>query len=143
LHFLTQTFSFQDELIKHLNQKIVSLKREQQTISEECSANDRLGQDLFAKLAEKVRPSEASKFRTHVDAVGNITSLLLSLSERLAQTESSLETRQQERVGFLKNYIPKGHNLLILLIIPLRARWNQSGICCTSSWRRRSVSNRT
>ncbi|XP_032570505.1 protein Shroom isoform X4 [Drosophila sechellia] len=86
-----------DELIKHLNQKIVSLKREQQTISEECSANDRLGQDLFAKLAEKVRPSEASKFRTHVDAVGNITSLLLSLSERLAQTESSLETRQQEK----------------------------------------------
>ncbi|XP_017061413.1 protein Shroom isoform X2 [Drosophila ficusphila] len=86
-----------DELIKHLNQKIGSLKREQQTIAEECSANDKLGQDLFAKLAEKVRPSEASKFRTYVDDVGHITSLLLSLSERLAQTECSLETRQQEK----------------------------------------------
>nr|XP_016929884.1 protein Shroom isoform X3 [Drosophila suzukii] len=86
-----------DELIKHLNQKIGSLKREQQTITEECSANDKLGQDLFAKLAEKVRPSEASKFRTYVDDVGHITSLLLSLSERLAQTECSLETRQQEK----------------------------------------------
>ncbi|XP_017069144.1 protein Shroom isoform X2 [Drosophila eugracilis] len=86
-----------DELIKHLNQKIGSLKREQQTISEECSTNDKLGQDLFAKLAEKVRPSEASKFRTYVDDVGHITSLLLSLSERLSQTECSLETRQQEK----------------------------------------------
>ncbi|KAH8284703.1 hypothetical protein KR018_012008 [Drosophila ironensis] len=86
-----------DELIQQLNQKIGCLKREQQTISEESSANDRLGQDLFAKLAERVRPSEASKFRTHVDAVGQITSLLLSLSERLAQTESSLEARQHEK----------------------------------------------
>ncbi|XP_017022380.1 protein Shroom isoform X3 [Drosophila kikkawai] len=86
-----------DELIKHLNQKIGSLKREQQTIGEESSANDKLGQDLFARLAEKVRPSEASKFRTYVDDVGHITSLLLSLSERLAQTESSLETRQHEK----------------------------------------------
>ncbi|XP_017094148.2 protein Shroom isoform X3 [Drosophila bipectinata] len=86
-----------DELIQQLNQKIGSLKREQATIGEESSANDRLGQDLFAKLAEKVRPSEASKFRTYVDDVGHITSLLLSLSERLAQTESSLEARQQEK----------------------------------------------
>lgn len=82
-----------------MNQKIGSLRREQQTIGEESSANDKLGQDLFARLAEKVRPSEASKFRTYVDDVGHITSLLLSLSERLAQTESSLETRQHEKVG--------------------------------------------
>ncbi|XP_070065761.1 protein Shroom isoform X2 [Drosophila virilis] len=90
-----------DELIKQLNQKIGALKREQQTIVDECAINDQLGLDLLAKLTEKVRPSEASKFRTYIDDVGNITSLLLSLSERLAQTECSLEVRvpssQQEK----------------------------------------------
>ncbi|EDW02692.1 protein Shroom isoform X3 [Drosophila grimshawi] len=90
-----------DELIKQLNQKIVALKREQETIVEECFTNDKLGSDLLANLTEKVRPSEASKFRTYIDDVGHITSLLLSLSERLAQTESSLEARasssQQEK----------------------------------------------
>ncbi|KAH8371549.1 hypothetical protein KR093_007962, partial [Drosophila rubida] len=93
-----------DELIKQLNQKIGALKREQQTIGEECATNDKLGLDLLANLTEKVRPSEASKFRTYIDDVGHITSLLLSLSERLAQTECSLEARspissQQEKVS--------------------------------------------
>ncbi|KAH8261161.1 hypothetical protein KR044_004172, partial [Drosophila immigrans] len=91
-----------DELIKQLNQKISALKREQQTIGEECATNDKLGLDLLANLTEKVRPSEASKFRTYIDDVGHISSLLLSLSERLAQTECSLEMRsptssQQEK----------------------------------------------
>ncbi|XP_068145459.1 protein Shroom isoform X5 [Drosophila tropicalis] len=86
-----------DELLRRLNQKIGSLKREQQTIGEESSMNDKLGQELFAQLAEKVRPSEASKFRTYIDDVGHITSLLLSLSERLGQTESSLESRPQDK----------------------------------------------
>jgi len=93
----------QDELIQQLNQKIFALKREQQTIGEECTTNDKLGLDLLANLTEKVRPSEASKFRTYIDDVGHITSLLLSLSERLAQTECSLEVRppssQQEKVS--------------------------------------------
>ncbi|XP_030386922.1 protein Shroom isoform X3 [Scaptodrosophila lebanonensis] len=82
-----------DELIKQLNQKIAALKREKQTISEECGVNEKVGTDLLAKLTEKVRPSEASKFRTYIDDVGHITSLLLSLSERLAQTECNLESR--------------------------------------------------
>ncbi|XP_034479338.1 protein Shroom isoform X3 [Drosophila innubila] len=91
-----------DELIQQLNQKIVALKSEQQTIGEECATNDKLGLHLLANLTEKVRPSEASKFRTYIDDVGHITSLLLSLSERLAQTECSLEVRppnssQQEK----------------------------------------------
>lgn len=97
----------QNELIKHLNQMIDALKREQQTIGDECSINDKLGLDLLAKLTEKVRPSEASKFRTYIDDVGHITSLLLSLSERLAQTEASLEVRppssQQEKVSPFSN----------------------------------------
>lgn len=111
----------QNELIKHLNQMIDALKREQQTIGDECSINDKLGLDLLAKLTEKVRPSEASKFRTYIDDVGHITSLLLSLSERLAQTEASLEVRppssQQEKVSpfsnlFLFPYINPTHSIL-------------------------------
>lgn len=111
----------QNELIKHLNQMIDALKREQQTIGDECSINDKLGLDLLAKLTEKVRPSEASKFRTYIDDVGHITSLLLSLSERLAQTEASLEVRppssQQEKVSpfsnlFLFLYINPIHSIL-------------------------------
>lgn len=86
---------------------IDALKREQQTIGDECAINDKLGLDLLAKLTEKVRPSEASKFRTYIDDVGHITSLLLSLSERLAQTEASLEVRppssQQEKVSPFSN----------------------------------------
>lgn len=97
--------SLQDELIKQLDQKIGALKREQQTIGDECAINDKLGLDLLDKLTEKVRPSEASKFRTYIADVGHITSLLLSLSERLAQTEASLEVRppssQQEKVSSL------------------------------------------
>lgn len=95
----------QDELIKQLHQKIGALKREQQTIGDECAINDKLGLDLLDKLTEKVRPSEASKFRTYISDVGHITTLLLSLSERLAQTEASLEVRppssQQEKVSLL------------------------------------------
>ncbi|ALC42546.1 Shroom [Drosophila busckii] len=88
-----------DALIKQLNQKIAALKREQRTIGEECGANDQLGLELLAKLTEKVRPSEASKFRTYIDDVGHITSLLLSLSERLAQTDCSLEARTPHAIS--------------------------------------------
>lgn len=103
------SISLQDELIKQLDQKIGALKREQQTIGDECAINDKLGLDLLDKLTEKVRPSEASKFRTYIADVGHITSLLLSLSERLAQTEASLEVRppssQQEKVSSLPPHI--------------------------------------
>lgn len=102
---IKSSISLQDELIKQLHQKIGALKREQQTIGDECAINDKLGLDLLDKLTEKVRPSEASKFRTYISDVGHITTLLLSLSERLAQTEASLEVRppssQQEKVSLL------------------------------------------
>lgn len=79
-----------DELAHRLNKKIVALTNERNTINEETTANDLLGIDLTEMVAKKLRPSEASKFRSYVDDVGHITMLLLSLSGRLARTENSL-----------------------------------------------------
>lgn len=120
---------------------IDALKREQQTIGEECAINDKLGLDLLAKLTEKVRPSEASKFRTYIDDVGHITSLLLSLSERLAQTEANLEMRppssQQEKVSSIRI---SSSSLLLIRFLPFcRARWKRNENASTSSWRRRNA----
>lgn len=52
--------------------------------------NDILGNDVGMTVAQKLKPTDASKFRTYVDDVGHITSLLLSLSGRLAKVENSL-----------------------------------------------------
>lgn len=66
------------------------LSNEQTTISEESTSNDILGTEIAIKVQQKVKPSDASKFRTYVDDVGHITMLLLSLSGRLAKVENSL-----------------------------------------------------
>lgn len=79
-----------DELAIRLTKKIVALTNERNTINEETTANDLLGTDITAIVAQKIRPSEASKFRSYIDDVGHITMLLLSLSGRLARTENSL-----------------------------------------------------
>lgn len=79
-----------DELAKRLKKKIVALITERNTINEETTANDLLGLDITAIVAKKIRPSDASKFRSYVDDIGHITMLLLSLSGRLARTENSL-----------------------------------------------------
>lgn len=90
-----------DELAIRLTKKILALTNERNTINEETTANDILGADIVAIVAKKIRPSEASKFRTYVDDVGHITMLLLSLSGRLALTENSLYsiTDATERVS--------------------------------------------
>uniref|UniRef100_A0A1A9WQU3 ASD2 domain-containing protein n=1 Tax=Glossina brevipalpis TaxID=37001 RepID=A0A1A9WQU3_9MUSC len=79
-----------DELINQLNNKVKILTKERTALEEEATFNDELGNNLIEKLAEKVRPIEASKGRTYITDVGHITGLLLSLSERLAKTENQL-----------------------------------------------------
>lgn len=66
------------------------LSKEQTTIAEESSTNDQLGSELATKVAEKLRPIDATKFRAYIDDVGHITMLLLSLSGRLARVENTL-----------------------------------------------------
>uniref|UniRef100_A0A182Y3J1 Uncharacterized protein n=1 Tax=Anopheles stephensi TaxID=30069 RepID=A0A182Y3J1_ANOST len=79
-----------EELVQRLGKKLLVLTNEQTNIAEESNANDLLGNDVALKVAQKVRPTDASKFRSYVDDVGYITMLLLSLSGRLARTENAL-----------------------------------------------------
>lgn len=79
-----------DELAIRLTKKIIALTNERVAINDETTTNDLLGTDIAAVLSKKIRPSEATKFRSYVDDVGHITMLLLSLSGRLAHTENSL-----------------------------------------------------
>ncbi|XP_037887183.1 protein Shroom [Glossina fuscipes] len=79
-----------DELIHQLNNKINILTKEKTALDEEATFNDELGNNLIEKLADNVRPTEASKGRAYITDVGHITGLLLSLSERLAKTENQL-----------------------------------------------------
>lgn len=73
-----------------LTKQLVALTNDRTTITDQNTSNDLLGTDISSIVAQKVRPSEASKFRSHVDDVGHITMLLLSLSGRLARIENSL-----------------------------------------------------
>ncbi|CAD7077697.1 unnamed protein product [Hermetia illucens] len=79
-----------EELINRLTKKLLVLSKEQTTIAEESSTNDQLGSELATKVAEKLRPIDATKFRAYIDDVGHITMLLLSLSGRLARVENTL-----------------------------------------------------
>ncbi|EAU77785.1 AGAP012478-PA, partial [Anopheles gambiae str. PEST] len=80
----------QEELVQRLGKKLLVLTNEQTNIAEESNANDLLGNDVALKVTQKVRPADASKFRSYVDDVGYITMLLLSLSGRLARTDNAL-----------------------------------------------------
>lgn len=79
-----------EELVIRLTKQLVALTNDRTTITDQNTTNDLLGTDISSIVAQKVRPSEASKFRSHVDDVGHITMLLLSLSGRLARIENSL-----------------------------------------------------
>uniref|UniRef100_A0A1B0G752 ASD2 domain-containing protein n=1 Tax=Glossina morsitans morsitans TaxID=37546 RepID=A0A1B0G752_GLOMM len=85
-----QLSEIEDELIHQLNNKINILTKEKNALEEEATFNDELGNNLIEKLADNVRPIEASKGRAYITDVGHITGLLLSLSERLAKTENQL-----------------------------------------------------
>lgn len=74
------------------------LSNEQTQLTEESAANDILGEEVLQKVTQKVKPSEASRYRSYVDDVGYITKLLLSLSGRLAKTHNSLMNMEDSNV---------------------------------------------
>lgn len=80
-----------EELISRLANKISVLTIEQGVIVDEATANDRLGLEVARHVTERIRPVDASKFRSYVDDIGYITNLLLSLSIRLARRENELQ----------------------------------------------------
>lgn len=87
---MKNTYFAQEELIQHLERKISILKIEQQAITEETLVNDNLGSAIALNMSQKMRSIDSTKFRTFVDDVGHITSLLLSLSGRLARADNLL-----------------------------------------------------
>lgn len=96
-----------EELVMRLTNQLVALDNDRTAITEQSTANAVLGTDVSNVVAQKVRPSDASKFRSHVDDVGHITKLLLSLSGRLARVENSLPITVDaaEKVNFYTNVI--------------------------------------
>lgn len=89
--------------MSRISKKLLVLANEQTTIGEESTANDMLGNDVSLTVEQKLRPTDASKFRTYVDDVGHITMLLLSLSGRLAKAENTLQNvgDDVEKVSFI------------------------------------------
>lgn len=76
--------------MNRLDKKLEVLRNEQLVVSEESRINDELGENVEAHISRLARPHEAAKFRLHVEEVGQITSLLLGLSGRLARAENAL-----------------------------------------------------
>lgn len=73
-----------------LDRKLVVLRAEQEAVREESEMNEALGARVTARVSAVARSPEASKYRLHVEEIGKITSLLLSLSGRLARAENAL-----------------------------------------------------
>ncbi|XP_073974638.1 shroom isoform X3 [Rhodnius prolixus] len=79
-----------EELMMRLSRKLSVLRAESVAVTEETAVNEALGQTVTERVERVARPQELAKFRLHVKEVGHITSLLLSLSGRLARAENAL-----------------------------------------------------
>lgn len=80
------------------------LRDEQIALTEETAVNETLGKTVADRVKVVAKLQEANKFKTHVQEVGHITSLLLSLSGRLARAENALldlEVDHPEKVNKL------------------------------------------
>jgi protein Shroom len=92
-------------LVERLGKKLKVLEAEQTILAEESLVNDNLGHEVIFKVAQKLKPSDSSKFRSYVDDVGFITMLLLSLFGRLARIENALHTiteKNEDKVRVIK-----------------------------------------
>ncbi|XP_050057324.1 protein Shroom isoform X5 [Aphis gossypii] len=78
------------DLVSRLDRKLKVLRDEQIALAEETTLNEALGVSVADRVKSVAKPQEANKFKTHVQEVGHITSLLLSLSGRLARAENAL-----------------------------------------------------
>ena len=74
----------------------------QARLKEETRTNEAAGRDLVAQLLSGGRseaatptPAEVDRYRTHVEEVDKIHSLLLSLATRLAKTDAALALTAQ------------------------------------------------
>lgn len=128
-----------EELVLRLTKQLVALTNDRTTIIDQSTTNDLLGTDISSNVSKKLRPSEATKFRSYVDDVGHITMLLLSLSGRLARIENNLfnvaDAAEKVSRTLVALNLKKTTKSLSSLI---RKRWRRNGRGCWSNWRRRS-----
>lgn len=130
-----------EELVIRLTKQLVALTNDRTTISDQSTTNDLLGTDISSVVANKVRPSESTKFRSYVDDVGHITMLLLSLSGRLARTENSLfaSTDAIEKVPS-SALVSCCISILIILFYNLnRNCWMEREHVCWNNWKKRNA----
>ena len=71
------------------------LRKEQDDIAEEMRSNEALGVTVVEKVRATAKRNEFDKLKLHVEEIEKITSLLLSLSGRLARAESALLSLSQ------------------------------------------------
>ncbi len=98
----------QDELLERISRKLSILREEKAAVEDETAMNEALGERVEAALdaaaaeasshggaggddaAALVTRKDREKFRTHVQEIDKITSLLLGLGGRLARAENAL-----------------------------------------------------
>lgn len=100
------------------------LRDEQVALAEETAVNETLGESVAGRVKAVAKLQEANKFKTHVQEVGHITSLLLSLSGRLARAENALldlSADHPEKVNANKNNpVEKNRNPFFFFCVDYR-----------------------
>ncbi|XP_076321262.1 uncharacterized protein LOC143230868 [Tachypleus tridentatus] len=91
-----------DELIASIDRKLEVLRLEHIALREEMAQNEIIGKEVMSRVEQLAKPNELEKYRLHVEELGKIINLLLSLSGRLARSQNALlclpkEAGEEER----------------------------------------------
>lgn len=82
-----------------IKQKLADLQGQKLDFEEAIRQNDSLGQGIASLVETRATPREVSKFRFHIEDTEKITNLLVSLSGRLARTETSIEYLEESETA--------------------------------------------
>ena len=85
-----------DTLIVEIEQKLTDLNAQKLSVEECIRQNEALGQGITCLVETRATAKEYSKFQLHIEDIDKITSLLVSLSGRLARVESSINDLEQD-----------------------------------------------
>ena len=115
--------SHKEDLIAEIEQKLTDLNAQKLSVEECIRQNEALGQGITCLVESRATSKEYSKFRLHIEDIDKITSLLVSLSGRLARVESAIlaidagEDSTEDKVNEIKvKYIQfiLGHSVTLI-----------------------------
>ncbi|XP_022242256.1 uncharacterized protein LOC106459967 isoform X2 [Limulus polyphemus] len=91
-----------EELIASIDRKLEVLRLEHIALREEMAQNEIIGKEVTSRVEQLAKSNELEKYKLHVEELGKIINLLLSLSGRLARSQNALlclpkESGQEER----------------------------------------------